>query len=226
MLPQAGSLPGDILDVLAIKFPLLESLTLGGLTSVTIDNVLEFLAAHPLLRALEFGGLGGPLSANPSNISTIAACNVAPRLETLRSPRNLVQVLFQTSDNGSDCRRLLRSLCTALPLDTQNSPEDLDILFRIGAQLEELTVGDKHEAIAWRCPDLGSPLRIISSAFPNLRLLDIGSVYNFKCSAPSGCARPKVVSNFFYDSHPLLIDASTASTIGSSPYQRSSTLLL
>ncbi|KAG9043849.1 hypothetical protein FS837_009054 [Tulasnella sp. UAMH 9824] len=62
ILPQAGSHPRGIFDVLAIKLPLLESLTLNGLTNIPIDSVVEFLAAHPLLRALEFSALGGPRS--------------------------------------------------------------------------------------------------------------------------------------------------------------------
>lgn len=178
-----------------MKFPVLESLILNGRLEIPIDNVLEFLAAHPRLHTLKFGALGGPLSGNPSDTSNIAACNVAPRLEKLQSPRNLVQVLFQASDDGSGCRRPLKSLRTALPLDTQDSPDNLGILSTIGAQLEKLTVGERLEAIEWRCLDLGSPLRIISSAFPNLRLLDIGSVYITECSAPSGYLRPKVVRN-------------------------------
>ncbi|KAG9043848.1 hypothetical protein FS837_009053 [Tulasnella sp. UAMH 9824] len=196
-LLRASSFAGIILDILSMKFPLLESLTLNGRLEIPIESVLEFLAAHPLLRTLEFSALGGAFSENPSNTSAIAACTVTPRLEILHSPRNLVQALFQTSNNESSCHRPLKSLCTAFPLDTQDPPEDLDILSSIGAQLEELTVGEKFEAVQWRCPDLSSPLLIISSAFPNLRLLDLGSVYITKCSAPSGCTRPKVVGNRF-----------------------------
>ncbi|KAG8935231.1 hypothetical protein FRC01_005487 [Tulasnella sp. 417] len=140
----------------------------------------------------KFGPYGGPLPINSPDISTVAGCNVAPRLEILDSPRSLVQVLSQTSDCEPGSRRRLRTLRTTFSLDTQGPPEDRAILSRIGLHLEELIMDQDQEPARWRCPDLVSALRVISSAFPNLRLLDFACVFIERCSAASRDVRPKV----------------------------------
>ncbi|KAG8935228.1 hypothetical protein FRC01_005484 [Tulasnella sp. 417] len=182
---SAGSSP----SLLSMKFPLLESLIVNDLPNTTINDLLEFLAAHPLLHTFKFCSRWGLLS---TDTSTIAGCNVAPHLEILDSPQDLVQVLFQTSDSEPGSRRPLRTLCTTLPLDTRDPPEARAILSKIGPQLEELVMDEERQPVYWLCPDLGSPLSTISSAFPNLRLLDFGSVYITKCQAPGRDARPKM----------------------------------
>ncbi|KAG8931983.1 hypothetical protein FRC01_000507 [Tulasnella sp. 417] len=187
-LLEGGSFSGSLHSVFSMKFPLLESLSVNGLYNATINDILEFLAAHPLLRMFKFGPSGGP---RPPNTGTPAAYNVAPHLEILDFPGRLVQMLFQTSDSQPGCRRSLRRLRTTLALDTQGPPEDRAFLASIGPQLEELIMDDRHPP-QWRCPDLGSALRILSSAFPNLRLLDFACAWIQRCSAPSGDARPKV----------------------------------
>ncbi|KAG8938963.1 hypothetical protein FRC04_007219 [Tulasnella sp. 424] len=176
--------------ILAMKFPLLESFTVDSYLDVSSTAILEFLAAHPLLHTLKGSTHCGELITDDSDTSDIIAGNVAPHLKVLESSPDLVRLLFQPSSDGIGGRHPLRSLCTRLPLDTQNPSEYRALLPRIGSGLEELIVGDEPETVEWSCPDLGDALRIISSAFPNLRLLDFGivSIINYRTRAP----RPKV----------------------------------
>ncbi|KAG8938962.1 hypothetical protein FRC04_007218 [Tulasnella sp. 424] len=178
--------------ILSMKFPLLESLTVDDYLHVTSTVILGFLAVHPLLHTLKWSTHRGKIITDDSNTSDIVAGNVAPHLKILNSPPDLVQLLFQPSSNAPGSRRSLRSLCTSLPLDTQGPPEDIALLSRVGSGLEELTVGDGLETVKWRCLDLGDALRIISSAFPNLRNMDFGSVCIINYRTPTGTPRPKV----------------------------------
>ncbi|KAG8952131.1 hypothetical protein FRC04_005131 [Tulasnella sp. 424] len=192
-LLEPNVFPANIHHILAMKFPLLEFFNARDYTgAVGMSTMLAFLAAHPLLHTFIWTTYYSILVSDPLNTSGIATFDITPQLERLVSPLNLVQALFSPSSDGSGVRRPLRSLCTRLPLDTRAPPEDLALLSGIGLDLEELTVGDKPGTVKWSCPDLGAALRMVSSAFPNLRLLDLGPVSINECPVSARGPRPKV----------------------------------
>ncbi|KAG8952130.1 hypothetical protein FRC04_005130 [Tulasnella sp. 424] len=184
----------NIYYILIMRFPLLESFIARDSTRIVsrMNDMLAFLAAHPLLRTFIWNTLNGILTPDPLNTSDFTTFDITPHLERLVSPLNLVQALFDPSSDGSEVRRPLKSLCTRLPLDTQAPPEDLALLPGVGPDLEELTVSDEPGAAKWSCPDLGAALRIVSSAFPNLRLLDLGLVTINEYQVSVRGPRPKV----------------------------------
>ncbi|KAG8935232.1 hypothetical protein FRC01_005488 [Tulasnella sp. 417] len=161
-----------IFDYAMWKYLLEDSYRLGKIETVQ-------LSGHPIHRVPPIQGPTGNELSNPNQGNKIDRDLIH---SVLKGMQRLHAVIWDSED-------ILEAPATAYNAPLMGIEKRA---LQIGPQLEELVMDEEHEPPEWRCPDLGSALRIISSAFPNLRLLDFACAYIKGCSAPSEGARPKL----------------------------------